>query len=579
MTLPSGVRDTPVLIAGGGPVGLALAVELGLRGIECLVVEPRPQPTRLRPRAKTLNARTMEHARRWGLAGRLRAAAPLPVWWSQDVSFCTTFLGREIARFTGVLGLADDGDSPERGQQMPQYVLEEVLREVAAELAPVDLRLGWRLQSLDAAGPGDGDGGGGDGRGINGGGGDGPVRATLLDPAGNAIPVMAEYVVGADGARSVVREQIGAQYVGATALRPNTGLVFRSRELARAVPHPPAVQTWLLNRQTPGMMGPIDRDGLWWLIAFGVDGRAADFNPARLISGALGRELPVEVVSTDPWTARMELVDRCRSGRVFLVGDAAHLNPPFGGHGLNTGIGDAVDLGWKLAAVLAGWGGPGLLDSYEAERRPLHRRVIDEATANMATLAPELLDDGLDRPGPDGDRARSAAARRIEQTKRAEYFSTDLVLGHRYQQSPVLPASPPGAGPGPGPGPGPGSQPGFAVTGGRLPHQWVSPQVSTLDLITGAHAILTADGGLGARAGRAAAAAGLPVTVTTLERALMRRLGAELIVVRPDQVVAAVWPASDAAGTTGSPDPTFLDTTMAMLGGRQGAETTWTRSR
>jgi hypothetical protein len=107
----------------------------------------------------------------------------------------------------------------------------------------------------------------------------------------------------------------------------------------------------------------------------------------------------------------------------------------------------------------------------------------------------------------------------------------------------------------------------------------VSPQVSTLDLVTGAHAILTADGGLGARAGRAAAAAGLPVTVTTLERSLMRRLGAELIVVRPDQMVAAVWTASDAAGTTGSPDPTFLDTTMAMLGGRQGAETTWTRSR
>jgi 2-polyprenyl-6-methoxyphenol hydroxylase-like FAD-dependent oxidoreductase len=568
MPLPSSVRDTPVLIAGGGPVGLALAVELGLRGIECLVVEPRPQPTRLRPRAKTLNARTMEHARRWGLAGRLRAAAPLPVSWSQDVSFCTTFLGREITRFTGVLGLADDGDSPERGQQMPQYVLEEVLREVAAELPAVDLRLGWRLQTLDAAGPGDGDGGVGDG-----GGADGPVHATLLDPAGVEVPVTAEYVVGADGARSVVREQIGARYVGATALRPNTGLVFRSRELVGAVPHPPAVQTWLLNRQTPGMMGPIDRDGLWWLIAFGVDGRSADFNPARLISGALGRELPVEVVSTDPWTARMELVDRCRSGRVFLVGDAAHLNPPFGGHGLNTGIGDAVDLGWKLAATLAGWGGPALLDSYEAERRPLHRRVIDEATSNMATLAPELLDDGLERPGADGDRARSAAASRIEQTKRAEYFSTDLVLGHRYQQSPVLPASPPGA----GQGPGPGSRPGFAAAGGRLPHQWVSAQVSTLDLVTGGHAILTADGELGARAGGAAAAAGLPVTVTTLERALMRRLGAELIVVRPDQVVAAVWPAS--ASDHGSPDTSFLDTTMAMLGGRQGAETTWTRSR
>jgi 2-polyprenyl-6-methoxyphenol hydroxylase-like FAD-dependent oxidoreductase len=550
------MSDTPVLIAGGGPVGLALAVELGLRGIECVVVEPRPQPTRLRPRAKTLNARTMEHARRWGVAGRLRAAAPLPVSWSHDVSFCTTFLGREITRFTGVLGLADDGDSPERGQQLPQYVLEEVLREVAAELPTVDLRVGWRLQSLDQAGPDD----------VGMGDVDGPVHVTLLDPSGATAGVTAEYVVGADGARSVVREQIGARYVGATALRPNTGLVFRSRDLVSAVPHPPAVQTWLLNRQTPGMMGPIDRGGLWWLIAFGVDGRSADFDPGRLISGALGRELPVEVVSADPWTARMELVDRCRRGRVFLVGDAAHLNPPFGGHGLNAGIGDAVDLGWKLAAALTGWGGPALLDSYEAERRPLHRRVIDEATANMATLAPELLDDDLDRPGPDGDRARSAAASRIEQTKRAEYFSTDLVLGHRYADSPILTASPPLA----------AGRADGAAPGGRLPHHWVSAQVSTLDLITGPHAILTADGELGARADRAALAAGLPATVTVLAPALMRELGAELIVVRPDQVVSAVWSSS---GPDQPAETEFLDTTMAMLGGRQGADTTWTRWR
>src|ERR1700678_2450745 len=117
MPLPASI-DTPVRIAGGGPVGLALAVELGLRGIECLVVEPRPQPTRLRPRAKTLNARTLEHGRRWGLYGRLRAAAPLPVSWSHDVYFCTTLLGREITRSTGVLGIACGGDSPERCQQM-----------------------------------------------------------------------------------------------------------------------------------------------------------------------------------------------------------------------------------------------------------------------------------------------------------------------------------------------------------------------------------------------------------------------------------------------------------------------------
>ena len=539
MTLPSGGRDTPVLIAGGGPVGLALAVELGLRGVECLVVEPRLQPTRLRPRAKTLSVRTMEHARRWGLAERLRAAAPLPVSWSQDVSFCTSFLGEEITRFTGVLGLGDDGLSPERGQQMPQYVLEEVLRDVVTELPAVDLRLGWRLRTLDAAGPG-------------------TVLITLCDPAGKAVLAAAEYVVGADGARSVVREQIGARYVGSTALRANTGVVFRSHELLTVMPHPPAVQTWLLNRQTPGMMGPIDRHGLWWLIAFGVDARSERVDPHRLIRGALGRELPVEVVSTDPWTARMELADRCQSGRVFLVGDAAHLNPPFGGHGLNTGIGNAVDLGWKLAACLAGWGAPGLLDSYEAERRPLHRRVIDEAASNMATLAPELLADGLDRPGPQGDRARSQAARRITQTKKAEYFSTDLILGHRYEDSPALQASPPA----------PGPWASCAASGRRLPHLWVSPRVSTLDLVTGTHLILAADGGLAARAGRAAEAAGLPATVAQLEQSLMRRLGAELLVVRPDQVVAAVWPVP-APGHQG--EIHLLDTTMAMLCGRPGS--------
>ena len=539
MTLPSGGRDTPVLIAGGGPVGLALAVELGLRGVECLVVEPRLQPTRLRPRAKTLSVRTMEHARRWGLAERLRAAAPLPVSWSQDVSFCTSFLGEEITRFIGVLGLGDDGLSPERGQQMPQYVLEEVLRDVVTELPAVDLRLGWRLRTLDAAGPG-------------------TVLITLCDPAGKAVLAAAEYVVGADGARSVVREQIGARYVGSTALRANTGVVFRSHELLTVMPHPPAVQTWLLNRQTPGMMGPIDRHGLWWLIAFGVDARSERVDPHRLIRGALGRELPVEVVSTDPWTARMELADRCQSGRVFLVGDAAHLNPPFGGHGLNTGIGNAVDLGWKLAACLAGWGAPGLLDSYEAERRPLHRRVIDEAASNMATLAPELLADGLDRPGPQGDRARSQAARRITQTKKAEYFSTDLILGHRYEDSPALQASPPA----------PGPWASCAASGRRLPHLWVSPRVSTLDLVTGTHLILAADGGLAARAGRAAEAAGLPATVAQLEQSLMRRLGAELLVVRPDQVVAAVWPVP-APGHQG--EIHLLDTTMAMLCGRPGS--------
>ena len=502
----------PVLVCGGGPAGLALAVELGLRGIPCLVIEPRQQPTRLRPRGKTLNTRTLEHFRRWGIANRVRAAAPLPPSWSQDVSFRTTFLGTEITRFHGVLGLLDIGVSPELGQQLPQYVTEEVLREVALELEPVELRLGSRVTALHAGAD--------------------TVSVSVVDPDGNAQNVVADYVVGADGARSVVRESIGAAYVGEQALRPNTGVVFRCEDLASLVPHQPAVQTWVINDETPGMLGPVDQNGLWWLIAFGVDGTTPDLDPRRLVTGAIGRDLPVEVVSTDPWVARMELADRCRAGRVFLVGDAAHLNPPFGGHGLNTGIGDSVDLGWKLAATIDGWAGPEVLDSYPTERVPLHRRVIDEAVANMSTLSPELLGGDLMDPGPRGQEARALAAARIQDTKSQEFFSLDLVLGHRYDSSPILASTKTSN----------ETRPwqSAAVPGRRLPHVWLEPDRSTLDLVRLDHIVLAApDTQLGSL--RAAAVdQHMPLDVHRIDPDVMAGLGADWVIVRPDHVVGAV---------------------------------------
>ncbi|MBV1955698.1 FAD-dependent monooxygenase [Streptomyces sp. BV333] len=228
------------------------------------------------------------------------------------VVFRTSLSGREISRFTGVLGLAPDaGRFAETGQQAPQYVLEELLREVVGELAG-----------------------------------------------------------------------------------------------------------------------------------------------ARLVEEVAGRPVQARMVSTDPWAARTQIADRMRRGRVFLAGDAAHVNPPFGGHGLNTGIGDAVDLGWKLAAVLTGWAGPRVLDSYEAERRPVQERVIREATtATMRVLSTELLAGNLEADDAAGEAARRAAAR-VQETERAEFHSLDLVLGLRVEDSPTLP-----------PGPGP------AQAGARLPRR------------------------------------------------------------------------------------------------------------
>ncbi len=513
--MPSKVRarpgSTPVLICGGGPVGLSAAVELGLRGIHCVVVEPRREPTRTRPRAKTLNVRTMEHLRRWGLADRLRDRAPLPTWWSQDVAFCTQLLGYEINRFTGVLGLTDVGVSPELGQQLPQYVLEDLLREVVSELPTCTFLLGSTVTGLHNHSD--------------------RVEVQVQNPDGAIQLFTADYVLGADGARGVVREAIGARYEGTQALRPNLGVVFCSRELAGKLPHPPAVQSWLLNNDTPGLMGPVDLSGTWWLIAFGVDG-AAGVDLPRLVQGAIGGPVDIEIVSTDPWTARMELVDRCRPGRIFLIGDAAHLNPPFGGHGLNTGIGDAVDVAWKLAACLEGWGGEALLTSYERERRPLHQRVIEEAAINMATLSTELLRGDLDDPGPAGTRARLAAAHQISLTKRVEYFSLDLVLGHRYLESPVIPGDSDGEHP----------NEDWTVTarpGRRLPHLWVSPGVSTLDLIGPGLTMLVIGETSPDQMSLDVEQLGPPIALVHIANAeLSARLGAKVLIVRPDQIVA-----------------------------------------
>lgn len=508
---------TQVLISGGGPVGLSAAVELGLRGVECVLVEPRLAPTRTRPRAKTLNVRTMEHLRRWGLADRLRERAPLPTWWSTDVAFCTALLGHEITRFHGVLGLAHDGVSPELGQQEPQYVYEGLLREVVADLPTCRALIGSTVRDLSQA--------------------DDRVDVIIESPDGSRQPIRAEFVIGADGARSVVRDAIGARYAGSTANRANLGVMFRCPPLMGLLPEAPAVQSWVINDVTPAVMGPVDRDGTWWIIAFGIDSAAAGIDLEALVHGALGGTPPVEVVSTDPWVARMELVDRARSERVFLIGDAAHLNPPFGGHGLNTGIGDAVDLGWKIAANLQGWGGPGLLDSYEAERRPLQQRVIAEAAANGSVLSGRFVRDGLDDPGPRGAQLRAAAATEIQATKAMEFFSLDLVLGHRYDHSPVIPEAAVDI--------SEDDWAAVAAPGRRLPHRRMPDGRSTLDLIGPGLTVLNEGGAeVGTLVG-IARSLDIPLTVHHLEST--GSTAPSLQLVRPDQIVAWCGPDVPAA--------------------------------
>jgi 2-polyprenyl-6-methoxyphenol hydroxylase-like FAD-dependent oxidoreductase len=511
-------RRTQVLIAGGGPVGLAAAIELGRRGIGCVVVEPRTTVSRARPRCKTINVRTMEHLRRWGIADRLRERAPLPVAYSQDIVFCTSLTGYVLSRFTGVLGLSPEGERfPEVGQQAPQYVFEELLRAAASELSDISLLTGRQVIGLDQD--------------------EHEVRAQIAGEDGTRTELTADYALGCDGPRSTVREAIGSHYIGEHSLRPNFGMVFHAPELLTRTAHGSAVQYWILNDAAPSLLGPIDLHGTWWMIAFGIDREQGSRDASALIDAAAGEPTEARVLSVDPWRARMQLVDHARRRRVFLAGDAAHLNPPFGGHGLNTGIGDAVDLGWKLAAVLHGWGGSALLESYEAERRPVQTAVIGAAEANNRVLATELLSENLDTDDATGQRARHEAHHVIQASKQAEFHALDLVLDIAYENSPVVPHDAT-----PNPPHHEASPPSRAVPGARLPHARFADARSIYDELGSGMTLLalgpdTSDDAQAIET--AARARRVPMRIAHLQgHNLHDRYGARLIMVRPDQHVA-----------------------------------------
>jgi 2-polyprenyl-6-methoxyphenol hydroxylase-like FAD-dependent oxidoreductase len=386
---------TTVLIAGGGPAGLAAAAELALHGVDFVVVEPRAQVSHRRPRAKTTSIRTMEHFRRWGIAGLLRDAAPLPVAWSQRVTFCSSLGGTRITDFDGAFGLttAQDDRFAEAGQQVPQPVVEEVLR---AHLRGHDLRLGVGVTQLKQ------------------------LRDRVEVQLSDGSSVEASYLLGCDGAAGVVREQIGARYLGSSHPQPNFNVVFRAPSLDTHLG--PAVQYWVVGDGVSGIIGRLDLAGTWWAIFFGVSPAEGEAHSAELIAAFAGGPVEHEVLATDPWTPRMLVADTFQDRRVFLVGESAHVNPPFGGHGFNTSVGDAVNIAWKIAAVRDGWAPASLLDSYEPERRGVVEETVASAAANTRLTGGGLPSD----------------ADAIQRGKDAEFHSLGLVLGYSYAGSPII---------------------------------------------------------------------------------------------------------------------------------------------
>jgi 2-polyprenyl-6-methoxyphenol hydroxylase-like FAD-dependent oxidoreductase len=523
MTIENGQTD--VLIVGAGPVGLAASIELGRRGVRCIVVE-RNDRVGYSPRAKTTNVRTREHLRRWGIADRLRRASPIDPDRPSSVVFATRMNGPLLARFDNALNGNRGRNNlySEEAQWVPQYVLEEVLREYAQSIPGVSIHFETEFVSLEQA--------------------PGRVRSRLRDISSDRLAtVESAYLVGADGARSTVREAIGASMVGEGAFSRNFSVIFRAPDLAARNVHGPAIMYWMVNEEVPSVLGPMDEHGLWTFIVTKLDDATPTaLDAIDLIRRSTGlKDLAIEVVGTDMWVANRLVADRYARGRVFLAGDACHLHPPFGGFGMNMGVGDAVDLGWKMAARLTGWGGDDLLASYELERRPVHERTIAEAVHNFGLTGQLLVRPALEDAGLIGEATRREVADIIAATKVREFKTLGIVLGMRYADSPIVVDD--------------GSEPPpdhfmlyvpSAHPGCLAPHLWLADGSSLYDHFGEGFALLVTDGDPRAADEFVAAAVEgrVPMKVLALpDQRLRARYERRFIVIRPDQHVG--WRGDD----------------------------------
>ena len=523
MALDNTLPQLDVVVAGAGPVGLALALELGLQGRSCLVLE-RHERVGLAPRAKTTNTRSRELMRRWGVADDLARMTPFGLDYPPNVVFATRLTGHELARFENAFHgrPAHDPRFPEHAQWIPQYKVEEVLRRRAVDLEGVELRFDTEVLGFVDDGA--------------------KVRVELKNVStGATSTVEARFLVGADGARSTVRTALGIPMAGVSPISHHYNIVFRSPGLEHRHALGRAIMYWLINPEVPAVLSPLDRGDLW---AFGCEKlRDADADPVQLIRAALGiADLEVEVLSRDVWVAHQLIAEHYRRGNVFLAGDACHLHPPFGGYGMNMGIGDAVDLGWKFGAVLAGWGGPALLDSYEIERRQVHQRVVDEAVLNHRAGSRSFALGNLEADDATGAAARAEAGESIRRGKRREFDSLGIVLGSCHDGSPII--VPDGT---PMPAADPLTFEPSARPGGRAPHAWLAETnahgASLFDRFdrTGLTLLVTRrERQAEATAVAAAAEAlGVPLSVLAPELDGLRALyQADFALIRPDQFVA-----------------------------------------
>ncbi|MCH8916882.1 MAG: FAD-dependent monooxygenase [Proteobacteria bacterium] len=510
--------DIPVLIVGAGPVGLALALELGWRGVRCLVVEQGDGKVE-HPKVMGIGMRTMEFCRHWGVAEEVRDKG-YPKDHPRDEYYCTAITGHLLAHqpYPPLSETVPPPGITEKYQICPQTIFDPILLARVKTFPCVTIRNHLRCDGVVQD--------------------EGGVTVTLTDTlSGKPEKVRAGYVVSCEGATSSIRKALGIELEGQASLTFSINVLFRSTELAR------------INKfgrgRTFSVFGPEGR----WASVYDINGRDLwrlqmhgsndpteweDFDAGAAIRRFAGRDFDFEIISSMDYYQRKLLANRYRQGRVFLCGDSARQLTPQGNFGMNTGLGDAVDLAWKLQGVIEGWGGPGLLDSYQAERRPIGDRNVNAATVNFQrmhefTVRPEICDET-----PAGEEARRVASAAIEKTKHR--LTQGVQVGYIYEDSPICVAdgTPP-------PADDLRTYRPTTYPGARAPHVWIEDGKSVIDLFWPGFTLLR----LGPHAPEAegfadaARACGLPFAVHAFDLPELTQMYQRcLVLVRPDGHVA-----------------------------------------
>lgn len=513
----------PVLIAGGGPVGMTLALNLARYGIRSLLVERNPTTTR-HPKMDLTNGRSMELYKRLDLTEKLRDAG-VPRGNPFDIAWVTSMAGHELHRFEYPSADAarefirthnDGSQASEPGLRVSQIVIEPVLKRAIDECPLVDVRFGVsfeRIVSQDDSG----------------------VTAEISDGVtGVKETVRCQYLAGCDGGGSRVRREMEIELDGDMAVAGAHMVHFRTE--ARDV-----LQRWGIAWHYQSGSGTIiaqNDDDIYTLQAWLIPGQGIEaMRPEDVLERWVGTKFDYEILQANPWAANFVVAQRYRDGRVLLAGDSAHQFVPTGGYGMNSGIADAAGLSWAIAALIQGWGGETLLEAYERERRPTAWWHLEASRRHMGVrlqMSQIYADAGdLDGEGPAAEAKRAETGQKIAALGNAENESWGVELGYRYDDSPIIFAEPAP------PAIDPITYRPSTWPGARLPHVFLEDGTSIHDRLGLYFTLVAVDQVDSAAIENAAHALNIPLSVLRLGRPDLKSIYARnLLLVRPDQHIA-----------------------------------------